>query len=279
MSRALVLGGGGVTGVAWEIGLLAGLADAGVDLRDADVVVGTSAGSSVGAQVTSGTDLEELYQRQLSGPVTEIPARLGIGGLARYVSAMVRHRKHPEVGRAHLGRLALEASTVPEAERRAVIAARLPSHEWPARRLLVTAVDAHTGEFRVFEAGDGVPLVDAVAASCAVPLVWPPVTIGDRRWIDGGVRSPANADLAAGHDRVVVVAPMTRALGPMAATAQVAALRAAGARVALVAPDAAATRAIGRNPLDPSRREPAARAGRAQAAEAAAQVRSVWLED
>jgi NTE family protein len=279
VSRALVLGGGGVTGVAWEVGVLAGLAAAGVDLRAADVVVGTSAGSSVGAQVTSGTGLEELYERQLTGPGTEIPARLGIGGLARYASAMVRHRKHPEAGRAHLGRLALEAPTVSEAERRAVIAARLPSHEWPATRLLVTAVDAHTGEFRTFDAAAGVPLVDAVAASCAVPLVWPPVTIGDRRWIDGGVRSPANADLAAGHDRVVVVAPMTRALGPMAATAQVAALRAAGARVALVAPDAAATRAIGRNPLDPARREPAARAGRAQAAEVAAEVRSVWLDD
>jgi NTE family protein len=279
MSRALVLGGGGVTGVAWELGLLAGLAAAGVDLREADVVVGTSAGSSVGAQVTSGADLEDLYERQLAGPVTEIPARLGVGGLARYASAMVRHRKDPQAGRARLGRLALEATTVPEAERRAVIEARLPSHEWPGRRLLVTAVDAHTGEFRVFDADAGVPLVDAVAASCAVPLVWPPVTIGDRRWIDGGVRSPVNADLAAGHDRVVVVAPLTRALGPMSAPAQVAELRAAGARVLLVAPDADAARAIGRNPLDPARRAPAARAGRAQAAAVAAEVRSVWLEE
>jgi NTE family protein len=106
-----------------------------------------------------------------------------------------------------------------------------------------------------------------------------PVTIGDRRWIDGGIRSPANADLAAGHDRVVVVAPLTRALGPMAAPAQVAELRAAGARVLLVAPDADAARAIGRNPLDPARRAPAARAGRAQAAAVAAEVRSVWLAE
>jgi NTE family protein len=276
VTRALVLGGGGVTGVAWELGLIAGLVEAGVDLRRADVVIGTSAGSSVGAQLTSGADLEELYERQLAGPSAEIPARLGIGGLARYASTMVRHRKDPQTGRARLGRLALEAATVPEAERRAVIAARLPSHEWPATRLLVTAVDAHTGEFRVFDADAGVPLVDAVAASCAVPLVWPPVTIGDRRWIDGGVRSPVNADLAAGYDRVVVVAPLTRAVGPMAAPAQVAELRAAGARAVLVAPDAAATRAIGRNPLNPARRAPAARAGRAQAAAVAAEVRSAW---
>jgi NTE family protein len=276
VSRALVLGGGGVTGVAWELGLLAGLAEAGVDLRAADLVVGTSAGSSVAAQVTGGTPLEDLYRRQLEGPGAELPAKLGIGGVLRFVSTMVRFRHDPQAGRAHLGRLALSADTPPEADRRAVIAARLPTHEWPAQPLLVTAVDATTGEFRTFGAADGVPLVDAVAASCAVPLVWPPVTIGDRRWVDGGIRSPANADLAGDHDRVVVVAPIVRGVGPMSATSQVAKLRADGARVVLVAPDADARRAIGRNTLDPARRAPAARAGRAQAAGVAAGVAEVW---
>jgi NTE family protein len=189
---------------------------------------------------------------------------------------MVRHRHDPQAGRAELGRRALAADTPPEAERRAVIAARLPSHAWPAQRLLVTAVDAGTGEFRTFGADDGVPLVDAVAASCAVPMVWPPVTIGDRRWVDGGVRSPANADLAAGYERVVVIAPILRAVGPMAVPAQASILRAAGARVALVAPDTAARKAFGRNALDPARRGPAARAGRAQAAQAATKVAAVW---
>ena len=279
MSRALVLGGGGVTGVAWELGLLAGLAEAGVNLREADVVVGTSAGSSVGAQVTSGTPVEELYERQLAGPGSEIPAKLGAGGILRFAAVLVRHRGDPQAGRAKLGRLALGADTVSEADRRAVIASRLPAHEWPAQRLVVTAVDAGTGEFRTFTAADGVPLVDAVAASCAVPLVWPPVTIGDRRWIDGGVRSPVNADLAAGHDRVVVIAPVSRGIGAMSPAAQVEALREAGARVVLVVPDAAARKAIGRNSLDPARREPAARAGRAQAAGVAAQVAAVWHAD
>lgn len=275
MSRALVLGGGGVTGLAWELGLLSGLAAAGVDLRSADVVIGTSAGSSVGAQLTSGTPLEELYRRQLADPRGEVAAKLGAGQILRYATAMIRHRRDPQAGRARLGRLALEADTAAsEAERRAVIASRLPSHEWPEQRLVVTAVDALTGEFRAFEASDGVPLVDAVAASCAVPLVWPPVTIGDRRWVDGGIRSPANADLAAGHERVVVIAPLGR--GPVAAGREVAALRAAGARVALLTPDADARRAMGRNSLDPARRAPAARAGRTQAAAVTTEVAAVW---
>ena len=89
-----------------------------------------------------------------------------------------------------------------------MIADRLPSHAWPARALLIVAVDAHTGRHRAFDRDSGVPLVDAVAASCAVPGIWPPVTIGATRWVDGGVRSSDNADLAADHERVLVLAPM-----------------------------------------------------------------------
>jgi NTE family protein len=122
-----------------------------------------------------------------------------------------------------------------------------------------------------------VPLVEAVAASCAVPGVWPPVTTGGRRFIDGGVRSVANADLAAGCDRVVVLAPLVRGFGPLTGVAeQVAQLRAAGAEVELVSPDAAALAAIGRNVLDPAHRPAAARAGRAQAAGVADAIGAVW---
>ena len=145
------------------------------------------------------------------------------------------------------------------------------------RTLRVTAVDAHSGAFRVFDRDSGVSLVHAVAASCAVPAVWPPVTIGDHRYIDGGMRSPVNADLAHGHDRVVVLAPSARGIGPLTGVApQVAELRAAGAAVALVTPDAAAVAAIGPNVLDPARRAAAARAGRAQAAAVVAEIRGVW---
>jgi NTE family protein len=140
----------------------------------------------------------------------------------------------------------------------------------------VTAVDARTGEFAVFTSAGDAGLVDAVGASCAVPGIWPPVTIGERRFMDGGMRTVANADLAHGYDRVVIVAPVAVGIGFMASPGrQAAALRAAGARVALVRPDRAAARAIGRNVLDVSRRA-AARAGRTQAAAEAPAVRAVW---
>ncbi|MFC4017426.1 patatin-like phospholipase family protein [Micromonospora sp. GCM10011542] len=276
MERALVLGGGGVTGVAWELGLLAGLAEQGVPVTDADLVVGTSAGSVVGAQVCSGVPLEQLYEAQLAPPSGEVPARLGFVAVARLVWAGGRSRD-PVRARARVGAMAVAARTPSEASRRAVIEARLPAREWPARRLLVTAVEASSGEFVVFDADSGVSLVDAVGASCAVPGVWPPVTIGERRYVDGGMRSAVNADLAAGARRVLVVAPTTAAFGPMPRlAAQVAALRAGGATVVVVSPDAAARAAIGRNVLDPARRAGAARAGRAQAAGVADEVAALW---
>ncbi|MDZ5443691.1 patatin-like phospholipase family protein [Micromonospora sp. 4G57] len=275
MTRALVLGGGGVTGVAWELGLLAGLAQRGLELAGADLVVGTSAGSVVGAQVCSGVPLEELYAAQLRPASGEVAARFGVGAVARLLWAGGRTRDEVR-SRVRIGAMAVAARTPSEASRRAVIEGRLPVREWPARRLLVTAVDAGSGEFVVFDAASGVSLVDAVGASCAVPGVWPPVTIGDRRYVDGGMRSAVNADLAAGAEAVVVLAPVSSAFGPMPRlSAQVAALR-RSARVAVVAPDAAARTAIGRNVLDPARRAAAARAGRAQAAVVLDEVAGVW---
>jgi NTE family protein len=273
--RALVLGGGGVTGVAWELGLLAGLAELGVDLTDADLVVGTSAGSVVGADVTSGVSLAELYEAQLAPPAGEITARLELKVIAKLSWAMFGSRD-PVKARARIGKMALASRTVSEAERRKVIAARLPVHDWPDSKLLIAAVDAESGEFTVFDAASGVGLVDAVGASCAVPGVWPPVTIGERRYVDGGMRSAANVDLAAGYERVVVVAPLTRGFGHMQSVARQVAGLGTEVQTAVVEPDEAALKAIGRNVLDPARRAPAARAGHVQAAREAERVAAVW---
>lgn len=276
--KALVLGGGGVTGVAWELGVLAGLAQQGVDLSQADLVVGTSAGSVVGAQLTSGVSLGELYAAQLAPPGTEIAARMGLRTILRFGWVLVRS-SDPVQARARFGRMALATRTVSPAERRAVIEARLPVHDWPRQRLLIAAVDADSGEFTAFDADSGVGLVDAVGASCAVPGVWPPVSINGRRWIDGGMRSAANVDLAAGSERIAVIAPLVRGFRTMPSVArQAAELRSAGGAVVVVSPDQAALKAIGRNVLDPAHRGPAARAGHAQAASVAAEVAAVWQE-
>ncbi len=275
--RALVLGGGGVTGIAWEIGILAGLADYGVDLTAADLVVGTSAGSVVGADVRSGTSLAELYRVQAAPAAGEIYAKMGARVMLSYLRAMAFTRK-PEVARRRVGAMAMRTETESEDARRKVIESRIPMAEWPAGKLQVTAVDAVSGEFTVFDASSGVSLVDAVGASCAVPGIWPPVTINGRRYVDGGMRSGTNADLAAGYERVVVIAPLSQGFGVVESLArQVRRLTDQGVRVAVVTPDKAARRAIGRNVLDPARRPAAARAGHAQASSVVAQVSAVWV--
>src|SRR4051794_14957107 len=275
--RALVLGGGGITGIAWELGLIAGLAEAGVRLDEADVVIGTSAGSVVGAQLLSGTPIEDLYATQLRPATGEIAASLGVGGIARWVFASLSSRDEAKV-RARIVHMALRAKPAATAEeRRAVIAERLPSHHWPTQqRLVVTAVEASTGEFRAFDADSGVDLVDAVAASCAVPLVWPPIPIGGRSYVDGGVRSPANADLATAAERVAVIAPIARAARSSGRVDRQLAALGPGVRTVTVTPDAAARAAFGRNALDPARRAPAARAGRAQVPAVVDAVRAAW---
>jgi NTE family protein len=269
--QALVLGGGGVAGIAWTTGLLAGLAGHGQDLTGADLIVGTSAGAAVAAQVTSGLPLAELFARQAepARQTPEIPADIDFEKFAADFGGALTGATSPADARRAVGKLALAADTVSEVDRRAVIEARLPVHDWPEQRLVIVAVDAETGEPCRFDRASGVSLVDAVAASCAVPGVWPPVTIDGRRYVDGGVRSVENADYAAGSTRITVVAPLGME-SPLPAEKPLLTvldeLRAAGAEVALITPDEASVAAIGQNPLDPATRTPAAEAGRAQGA-------------
>jgi NTE family protein len=271
----LVLGGGGITGAAWEIGMIAGLKEAGVDLTTADLVIGTSAGAVVGAQILSGVPIEELYERQLRPPTGEVAIRFGFGNLGRFAALMLLPGDERGV-RARVGRAALRARTMSEAARKAIIAGRLPTHEWPERDLRITAVDALTGELVVFQRDSGVELVDAVAASSAVPMVYPAITITGRRYVDGGIRSIANADLAIGCDPVVVLAPLRVALRrKQRVDAQLQSLG-QGIRSIVVSADGTARKAMGRQALDPAFRAPSARAGEAQAALVAGAVAEVW---
>ncbi len=266
---ALVLGGGGVTGIAWMTGVAAGLADAGVDLRAVDQILGTSAGSTVGAQLWSGASLEELFARQadpaqqgseVSPPFSALRALLAASREVNQIGDPVERIKR-------LGSMALDAGVITEAARRAVIAGRLPSHRWPAKRFAVTAVDVETGELCLFDARSGVELVDAVTASCAVPLIWPVVTMLGRRYVDGGIWSAESADRVENAAAVVILSPLGRdapSLGGNGLRAEISALEERGVRVVVVEPDAAAKAAMGINALDPAARTPTAEAGRAQ---------------
>ncbi|MGQ0840224.1 patatin-like phospholipase family protein [Actinokineospora sp.] len=273
--RGLVLAGGGLAGIAWETGVLRGIADESPAtaraLLDSDLLVGTSAGSAVAAQLASGLELAALFDRQIAPSSTEINPNVGIDEItALFITAMTRPNTTKADKLRKIGAIALSTQTVSEAVRREVIAHRLPTHDWPDRALRISAIDTATGELVAFDRTSGVGLVDAVAASCAVPGIWPPVTIGERRFMDGGIGSAVNLSLADGCDVVVALIPQGRS-APSPFGGGAAAEVAAGGAFGVFA-DEDSLAAFGANPLDPACRAPSALAGREQGRRVAAEV-------
>jgi NTE family protein len=292
--RALVLHGGGSAGNAWEIGVIAGLFAAGLDVTGADLIIGTSAGSTAAAQITSATPAELLAAILTAAPQSRAdPARSG-GGRVRIGPTLDHMERTSRIiaaaadvadMRRRMGAAALEMDAASDGSAqtrwRATVAARLPSQRWPQRSVLITAVDALTGEPVVFDRHSGVDLVDAVAASTANGFGVPPYRIGGHRYIDGGYRRNENADLAAGYGRVLVLSPFGgRSRHPlewgMQLATQVGELRAQGSNVETVFPDANSLNAFGASMMDPSTRPPAARAGYDQGRALAAQLTEFW---
>ncbi|MBV9060029.1 MAG: patatin-like phospholipase family protein [Pseudonocardiales bacterium] len=289
--RALVLGGGGSTGNAWLIGVIAGLFDAGLDVTTADLTIGTSAGSTAAAQITSATPTELLAAilaatpQQRTGPVGSDSGRGPIGPAANHMertSKIIASAEDAADMRRRLGAAALDMDAESDGSGqmrwRATVAARLPSQHWPEQTVLITAVDAHTGEPVMFDRHSGVDLADAIAASCASGS---PHGIGDNRYIDGGYRRNENADLAAGYERVLVLSPFGgRTRTPldwgMHLAAQVDELRARGSRVETIFPDSNSEHMFGANAMDLSLRPPAARAGYNQGRALAEQLTEFW---
>jgi len=288
---ALVLAGAGAAGNAWELGLIAGLADGGVDVTGADLIIGTSAGSTVAAQITSGTAPADLYAAilaEMPQPRTRTtqsaPGRAPTMSGPNYLewsNAIIASAADASDMRRRIGAAALEldASNGSGSNRwHDIVAARLPSHRWPERSVLIPAVDARTGEPVVFDRQSGIDLVDAVAASTSAMT---PYAIGAKRYINGGYRRNENADLAAGYATVLVLSPFSgasrhpHAWGMDLAT-QVDELRAAGSFVETVFPDAGAGDVFNANALDPSTRLPAARGGYDQGRALAARLFAFW---
>ncbi|MCU1466303.1 MAG: uncharacterized protein JWM72_2231 [Actinomycetia bacterium] len=264
--RGLVLAGGFVAGVAWELGVLRGLEDVDVDLLAnviaADTVVGTSAGSTVAAQITSGTPLDALYGAQLSKDSVDIEVDVDMRELMARFAKIAETSASAVDFRRQIGAQLATTTAVDETTYRASRAARLGVQTWPTRDLRLVAVDVGSGEPMVFRRDSGVALVDAVAASSAFPGIWPPVTIGGHRYMDGAVRSPTNADLAAGCDRVLVLTPSSADSPQPFGSLEEEIKLLEPAEVRVVYADAASLTAFGTNPVSPSTRSAAAKAGR-----------------
>ncbi|MGZ3403841.1 MAG: patatin-like phospholipase family protein [Phenylobacterium sp.] len=294
MARALVLGGGGPVGIAWESGLVAGLAQGGVDVGQADFTLGTSAGSFVGARLALGADAKTFADPILADQIPGDERRPAGGGgpppdltpLMRLMGEAQGGTRNPAEVRQEIGAFALAAPTMDEAaflETFGRSFSTLRVDAWPERGFACTAVDAETGGFQLWTRDSGVGVVRAVASSCSVPGVYPPVTLNGRRYIDGGMRSSTNADMAGGHELVLVVAVRLGAAGGalgerIAArfNEEVESLKDGGATVVTITPDEDSVTAFGPNLMDFRRRPDAARAGLAQGLAYAADVKPYW---
>jgi NTE family protein len=292
--RALVLGSGGPVGIAWETGLLAGLAEAGVDLSDTDFIVGTSAGAIVGAQIAMGKTFGDLAasilseSSSLSRPLSHLSA-LPDPDFTNFIDKMdeaISGKRSAREVRVEIGKWALRTETIGEEMFIAVLGyifGEFADDCWPDRKFACTAVDTLSGEFVVWDKDAGASLKRAIASSCSVPGFFPPITINGRRYMDGGTHSATNADLAKGYDTAVVLAVSGTAGDPgMAAQFrrqldyELAVLRDSGTRFELVAPDASSIRAFGPNLMDPRNAAAAVDAGLAQGNAEAAKLRGIW---
>lgn len=279
--KGLVLGGGGVTGIAWMTGVLLGLERAGVNALAADHFLGTSAGSTVAAQITSGIPLERLFQHQVDPALQahELKPEPHLLDLLLHSFPVLLHLLDPVERTRRIGQLALDTETVAEATRRASIAGRLPVHQWPNLPLTTVAVNTATGTVALFDRHSGVDLIDAVAASCAVPGIWPPVTIGDARFMDGGIRSSDNLDLITDTEKVLVLSPLGQhglTMPGSGLASQVEGRRQAGLQTFVLEPSEEVHQEMGSNPFDATRRGPTARAGLTQGLAMAGAVGSFW---
>ncbi|MFF4952714.1 patatin-like phospholipase family protein [Streptomyces chattanoogensis] len=273
-TRAVVLGAGGVIGTAWTAGLVGGLRGAGVDLAEADLIVATSAGAIVGAVLATGQDPARLATPPRPAGSALTPPQVDRRRLGEVFAVLGAGGDDPAEARRRAGRLARDAETGPEQAHLARMAALVGAHHWPERKLLIPVVDAGTGEPEVFDRGSGVSLPAAVAASTAFPGIYPPPTLNGRRYMDGGLRSGTNADLAAGAGVLVVIEPLAHMFPREPLTRELA--EAGADAVVTIGPDEATVKVFGQDLHDRSAWEPAYRAGVRQAEDTAQRVGAVW---
>jgi NTE family protein len=287
----LVLGGGGVLGERWLMGVLAGIEDGtGFDLRQCEYFVGTSAGSIVAARLAAG--LSPNRPATTGAELAPAPARAPATMTSTALAAARGAGRWTFAAWSPLVPLALAAARPPGALLRAGLLARAPRHtrtlddlgehveRQGARfdgRLRITAVDRHRGR-RVVFGSPGAPyatVARAVQASCAVPWIFAPVKIGGEEYVDGGVWSATNLDVApAGRDTHVLclnptagvngahpVLTLARRAARSAVAIEAAALRRRGAIVQAIAPDAGAAAVMGADFMDPGPRAAVLAAG------------------
>jgi NTE family protein len=266
-------------GRAWQLGILKGLRDAGIDLTQADLIVGTSAGANLAAQLRSGKTIDDLYSQLVTPPSGLSPSPNPNCSQAGVDQAYFQETNRLYISapdstsalRSEVGQRALAATKVISEDAWILCIGAATPHEWPSQPLRLASVSVSDGTVRLFDSTQGVPIERALAASNAVPGLVAPITVGNQRYMDGAVFG-ANIEGAAGYPVVVAVTP----IGIARAKQETESVRSKGVQVIDVAPDEESVAARGPNIFDASRQKPAAEAGLRQASTLAVDVRKLW---
>lgn len=245
--KALVLGGGGITGIAWESGVLAGLIDSGILVNHADKILGSSAGSYVGSILANGQNMKTYYEQLANNRDNADNAQLDPSLFELWREAFVEGKTDEQVIGKYLGDIINKSpSTVSLKERERSVRKRIGNVDWTPQ-LEITAINAKTGTLEYFNETSGISLMEAVMASGAVPGIWPHVDMLGASWIDGGMISSTNARLMANYKDIIILAPLDQKQGLVPSVYEDVETLKTNSNVTLITPDQDSRNIIGTN--------------------------------
>jgi NTE family protein len=245
--KALVLGGGGITGIAWESGVLAGLIDSGILVNHADKILGSSAGSYVGSILANGQNMKTYYEQLANNRDNADNAQLDPSLFELWREAFVQGKTDEQVIGKYLGDIINKSpSTVSFEERERSVRKRIGNVDWTPQ-LEITAINAKTGTLESFNETSDISLIEAVMASGAVPGIWPHVDMLGASWIDGGMISSTNARLMANYKDIIILAPLDQKQGLVPSVYEDVETLKTNSNVTLITPDQDSRNIIGTN--------------------------------
>lgn len=277
-NHAIVLGGGGSLAIGWELGYLSALSEDGINIRQADVVIGTSGGAQAATGITSQKSWEEIYNEQIAPKSDETPPSSNMSDIFSRYKEIQETSDTPKEWIENYSVYALEHNKFDESVHINRLKNRIKMNEWP-ENLMITAINVDKAERVALTTNSNVDIHTAMAASGSLPGVWPTTTINGVKHFDGGCHSMENADLAKGAKKVLILATNLPVTTPYKLKDAIQELEQSGSEVILITPSdevLAKLNELGGNTVDPSIRPDMFELGTIQGHSDANRIKEFW---
>ena len=278
LEYAIVLGGGGSLAIGFELGYLSGLSEKGIDIRNAELVIGTSGGAQAGTSIASNQSWDEIYDNQIAPKSDEAPPVDDMTEIFKRYKEIEESSNTPKEWIKNYSLYALEDHKFNEMVHINRLKNRIQVTEWP-ESLMITAVNANKDERVALTKEDHVDLHRAMASSGSLPGVWPATTINGEKHFDGVCHSMENADLAKGAQKVLIMATNLPVSTPYTLNDAIKELEESGSEVKLITPSKAIfakLQELGGNTVDPSIRPDIFKLAKEQGQEDAEMIKAFW---